>query len=269
MENNVVISDLAYGAHERHRVDIYIPESPVSREGIVLFVHGGGWNQGDKSGHHDDMQYLCNSGYVCASMNYRFVSESISIFDELDDISSALNAIKSRCVDYGCDINKVILSGGSAGGHLSLMYAYTRAGEAPVIPVGACVYCPPVMCWSADFLLGISGEFEEWKYEILSKCCGVKMTSSDFLCEPQQIALKKMSPMECVSGSCVPTAVFHGRKDELVPFEHTLQFLERLTELGVKNELLIYENSGHALDNDPGMRERCRATTRRYAQELF
>ncbi len=253
INNFTVLKDISYGNHERQKVDIFIPEKAVSDSGILLFIHGGGWVEGDKSGHHCDAEHFCKLGYICAAMNYRFVSEDpkINIFNELDDITSALKTIKEKCIEFGLIIKKAILSGGSAGANLSLLYAYTRNCEAPVTPVAVCAYCPPVNCSKSDFLLGISGEFEDWKYEVLSKCCGIKITKSTFMNTPQQTALKSISPEEFISNNCVPTAVFHGKCDELIPLEHIHNFLESLNNSGVKNDLLIYENSGHALNKDP------------------
>ncbi len=264
MDNKYI--NISYGTHERQTLDIFIPEKAKSDSGIILFIHGGGWSQGDKSAHHADCRHFCELGYICASMNYRFVSEEINIFDVLDDITSALKAIKAKCAELGFDINKLILSGGSAGGHLSLLYAYTRKDESPVAPVAACVYCPPVNCAGADFLQGISGEFDDWKYSLLSNCCDYKVTKETFLNKAEQEALRKISPKEYVSADCVPTAVFHGRHDELVPIEHTHKFISLLTELGVKNDFLIYENSGHALDKDPKAAMQAKEIIRKYCE---
>lgn len=252
MEDNFdILKDISYGTHERHRFDLFIPKSFKSDSGLILFIHGGGWSDGDKTGHHVDCRHFCNLGYVCAAMNYRFVTDEISIFNELDDITCALNTIKIKCFEHGLNITKAILSGGSAGGHLSLMYAYTRKNESDITPVAVCAYCPPVDCSKSDFLLGISGEFEDWKYGILSKCCGEKVTKSDFLDKNPQTALKRISPVEYITPDCVPTAVFHGRNDELVPFEHTVEFIGILEKNKVENTLLIYEKSGHSMKDDP------------------
>lgn len=261
--------DLPYGIHERHRFDLFLPEKAACTSGVILFIHGGGWSDGDKSAHHADARYFCDLGYICAAMNYRFVTDQLTVFDELDDITSALTAIKQRCAEYGIPIDRLILSGGSAGAHLALMYAYTRRSESPLLPVAVCAYCPPVSCNKANFLLGISGQFEDWKYQILSKCCGVLLSKADFLQEPQQTALKNISPMEYVSESCVPTAVFHGRFDELVPLEHVQEFVRLLTATGIRNDFLIYEQSGHPLDNDPETALQAKQIIHRYALEYF
>lgn len=260
------VNDIIYGNHERHKLDIFIPEKIKSDSGIILFIHGGGWNQGDKSGHHHDMDFFSRNGYICASMNYRFVTDEITVFDELDDITSALKTIKLKCSEYGFNIDKMILSGASAGGHLSLMYAYCRKEESPVSPVAACVYCPPVDCASSDFLLGISGEFEEWKYGILSKCCGVKICKNTLMNKEQQEALNNISPKTYISSNCVPTAIFQGKFDELVPFEQVSEFLDLLDKKGIKNDLVIYQNSGHALDKDPEAAIKAREIFKTYCE---
>ena len=269
MENNIILNDVSYGTHERHKLDIFIPENPKSTSGVILFIHGGGWVQGDKSGHHHDNDYFVKSGYITATMNYRFVDEDTTVFDELDDITGALKAIKIECSKYGFNIEKSILSGGSAGSHLALLYAYTKAEQAPVTPVAACVYCPPVDCAKPDFLLGISGEFEDWKYGVLSKCCGIQINKENLLEEQQQEALKKISPREYVSEKCVPTAIFHGRIDELIPFSHIEKFINILNEKGVKNDLLIYENSNHALDKDPETASKTKDIIKEYSEKYF
>ena len=270
MENKfTVLTDVSYGTHERHKVDIFIPEVPKSKNGFILFIHGGGWHDGAKEIHSKDAEFFCKSGYVCATMNYRFVSESLSVFNELDDITSALKAIKIKCAEYGFNIEKLILSGGSAGAHLALLYAYTRKAEAPVTPVAVCAYCPPVNLAKPDFLSGLSAEFDEWKFGLLSNCCGVTVSKENLLCEQSQNALERISPEKYVSERVVPTAVFAGKYDELIPFEHIEKFIELLNESGVKNDFLVYENSGHTLDKDTYTALQSKNIINNYAEMYF
>ncbi len=247
----LVLSDVPYGNHERQKLDIFIPSEVSFASGLILFIHGGGWVEGDKSAHRDDAEFFFENGCIAASMNYRYVSDELTVFDELDDITAALRTLRIKCAEYGFCVDKVIVSGGSAGAHLSLLYACTRLEEAPLKPVAACVFCPPTNCAASDFLLGISGEFESWKYEVISKCCGCKITKETFTHGTQQQILAEISPLSYVSQYSLPTAVFHGRYDELVPLEHSRTFLDLLGRAGVRTDFLLYENSGHALDKDP------------------
>lgn len=261
--------NVSYGAHERQVCDIYIPKSIRKKSGFILYIHGGGWQDGDKSIHHKECEYFSSLGYICATMNYRFVSEEWDVFCELDDIADALTKIKQVCAEYDCDVKTVLLSGGSAGGHLALMYAYTRRQDSPVDPVAVCPFCPPVDCAKPDFLIGLSGEFEEWKYSIISKCCGCNVTKDTLMNGEQQEALRKMSPCEYVSGDCVPTAVFYGEHDELIPLAHTEEFVALLRKNGVKNDTVVYKNSGHALDKDPDKGDRSRGIISEYAERYL
>ena len=269
MSKYTIIGDIPYGNHERQRLDVYIPENVKKDNGVILFIHGGGWHDGDKSIHHKDTEYFSELGYITATMNYRFVSEELSVFDELDDVTSALEQIKKTCEDYGYNVEKVILSGGSAGAHLALLYAYTRKAEAPVTPVAVCAYCPPVNLAKPDFLSGISEEFEEWKFGLLSKCCGVMVNKVNLLSEQSQNALERISPEKYVSKMVVPTAVFAGKYDELIPFEHIEKFIELLNENGVKNDFLVYENSGHVLDKDTDTQLQSKNIMNKYIDMFF
>ncbi len=265
----VLLENITYGNHERQKLDLFIPKKAKSDCGLLLFIHGGGWQAGDKTHHHPDAEYFCKKGYICSTMNYRFVDENINVSDEINDITSALTAIKNECFKEGFSIEKLILSGGSAGAHLSLLFAYTKKENSPVKPVAVCAYCPPVNLKSPDFLMGISGKYENWKYCILSHCCGVKITKESFLCEKQQKALEKISPQSYITESCVPTAVFQGKLDDLVPFEQTENFVRLLGEKGIKNDFLVYENSGHLLDKDPEAAEKSKDIIEKYAEMYF
>ena len=267
--NASVFSDISYGVHERHKLDIFIPENVRAESGLILFIHGGGWSDGDKSAHHPDAQFFCERGFISAVMNYRFVSDELNVSDELDDISAALMKIREICAENGFSVKRLILSGGSAGAHLALLYAYLRREDAPVSPVAVCAYCPPVNCYATDFLLGISGEFEEWKYSVLSACCGEKLSADNFSCTVQQNALKRISPIEHVTSQCVPTAVFYGAEDELIPVSHTEAFIRLLNENKVENEYLIYKNSGHAMDKDPDTALEAKNIILKYAESYF
>ena len=251
--NITVLENTAYGSHERHVLDLFLPQTPVTDSGFILFIHGGGWTSCDKTAHTADCRYWSEKGYICATMNYRYVDHQLTVFDELNDITEAMKKIKSLCSERGFEQSRVLLSGGSAGAHLSLMYAYTEAERAPLSPAAVFCHCPPTHCHRDDFLLGIRGEFEDWKYGVLSRCCGAAVSKETLLHADVQEKLLRMSPVAYITERVVPTGICHGARDELVPYEHTLLFLEALERNGIPHDLLTYPNSGHAMDKDPEM----------------
>lgn len=263
------LKNIQYGKNERHILDLYIPQAPVTNSGLILIIHGGGWTAGDKTAHTQDATYWSEKGYICATMNYRYVDEHTDIFDELDDITSALKKIKSVCSEHGFDLKRLLLFGGSAGAHLSLMYAYTRAEQAPVTPVAVFCHCPPTICNTKEFLYGKNGEFEDWKYGVLSFCCGVPVSKETINNEDVQERLCRMSPIFHVSPDSVPTGICHGIKDEIVPYEHTLMFLNTLEKNGVTNDLLTYPKSGHAMNEDPETDIKAKALMEQYLKNYL
>ena len=119
--NITVQENVYYGSHERHILDLYLPQTPKTDCGLILFIHGGGWTSCDKTAHTADCKYWSEKGYICATMNYRYVDSQLTVFDELDDVTAALEKIKSICNERGRKLKRTLLSGGSAGAHLSLM----------------------------------------------------------------------------------------------------------------------------------------------------
>ena len=264
-----VLENVSYGSHERHILDLYMPQTPKTDSGMILFIHGGGWTSFDKTAHTADCKYWSEKGYICATMSYRYVDSHLTVFDELDDITAAMEKIKSICAERGWNLSRALLSGGSAGAHLSLMYAYTEAERAPITPVAVFCQCPPTYCHSDDFLMGIKGEFEEWKYGVLSYCCGTTVSKETLHNADVQEKLLRMSPASYITGRVVPTGVCHGVQDEIVPYNHTLLFLDALEQKGIPHDLLTYPNSGHALDKDPQMDIQAKELMEKYLEKYL
>lgn len=263
-----VMKNISYGPHERNILDLYIPEKPLDSSAFILIIHGGGWVTGDKSAHDGDCAYWSSCGYVCANMNYRYVSSDVNVFDELDDVSLALKKVKETCAEHGISPSRVLITGGSAGAHLSLLYAYTRAGSSPVRPFAVAAFCPPVDFTQPGLFAGLPLDSEEWKYGLLSDCCSVKITPENRDTQAVQEAFRKVSPLFYISSSTVPTAVFHGRKDDIVPFTQAAALTQALEKHGIKNDLLVYEESGHALDRDPGSALKAKEIMKKYLSEI-
>lgn len=130
--------------NERQRYDLVFPKNAKGSLGLVLCIHGGGWVAGSKDEYTENLfQVSEEKGVAAACMNYRYAAPDVSYDDILDDITSALSAIKAKGAEYGVNFDKVLLNGISAGGHLSLLYAYTKKDVAPVEPVCVVELCGP------------------------------------------------------------------------------------------------------------------------------
>ena len=247
--------DIAYGTHERQVVDLFIPEDVSGDLGLVLFIHGGAWIAGDKESYVGGMEYGATSlGIATASVNYRYLSEDVDIHDIIDDIDSALAVIRAKGNEVGVNINKVLLTGDSAGAHLSLLYAYSRKDTAPVTPVAVVSNSGPTDLYDNNFYFNNALGDVNVICDLMSKACGQKFTYETK--DDAKSALDSVSPITYVSENCVPTIINHGNADSIVPFSNALTLDALLTQYGVEHVLNVYEGADHDLGKDDAAKKK-------------
>lgn len=254
-----------YGKHERHYLDIVIPKEPTSEQGIILYIHGGGWIGGDKEAYTDRLKHDASLGYVAAAINYRYADAKRVTWDDImDDIDAALAKIKDICAGYGYNLTKVIIGGGSAGAHLSLMYAYTRVDTAPVKPVVAVSYAGPTDLTDLNFY---ATQYREDIEKMIYSISGAKVTKKP-VSECEDLLLNA-SPISYVNSNTVPTLLCHGMKDDVVPYSNATTLFDLLKKNGVKVELITFPNSGHGLEADSDKSSYADETFYKYVDEYL
>lgn len=247
--------DLSYGTHERQVVDLFVPENASGDLGLVLFIHGGAWIQGDKESYKGGMEYgATNLGIATASVNYRYISDDVDLLDVLDDINAALAKVKEKGAEVGVNINKVLLTGDSAGGHLSLLYAYARKNTAPITPVAVISNSGPTDLYDDNFYHNNALGNEAVISDLMSKACGQRFAYEAK--ESAKAALYSVSPINYVSADCVPTVINHGTADSIVPFSNAQTLDALLTQYGVEHVLNVYQGADHDLGADEEAKDR-------------
>lgn len=271
-ENDCLVKyDLPYGDHERQILDLWLPKNASGDLGLFLYIHGGAWVAGDKCTHWD--RAFCSTGkwgYVSASMNYHFISDTTDCFTILDDITLAMQAVKLVCEAHGIHLTKSLLTGGSAGGHLSLQYGYTRYDEAPVTPGCVVSYCGPSDVSDSVFLMdNLIGEEDDRDamFRIVSRLCGRRFTKDTI--ESARAELDAVSPINFVNENTVPTIMAHGLIDNIVPYDGVVKLNEKLARYGVRHHLVPYPNSGHDLSRDPAQTDETERLMKMYAKEYL
>jgi hypothetical protein len=131
---DVTYNNVEYGFEERKRMDIYTPILGTNLKGTVIYFHGGGWEDGDKSiveGSHNNGIWTYNSwidswvamGVCVVSVNYRFLEQGLfTLEDVVQDAQEALSFIYSNENAYKLDLDKVFLAGNSAGAYLAMLF---------------------------------------------------------------------------------------------------------------------------------------------------
>lgn len=109
-----VTQNVRYGPAPRNVMDVYAPQN-VQNAPVVLFIHGGSWQGGDKEGHKFVGESLARAGYVTGVMNYRLAPEH-RYPDYVQDAASALKVLRDRAQSYGGSPDNLFVMGHSAGG---------------------------------------------------------------------------------------------------------------------------------------------------------
>ena len=261
-----IFYDREYGDYERQVLDLFIPKEATHPEGVILFIHGGGWTAGDKGPYDDTLKSWARKGYIAAAMNYHYVTADVHMDVLMDDITAALAEIKTVAAEKGYDVKKCLLSGGSAGGHLSLLYAYMHGEDAPITPAAVVSYCGPADLTNRGYIFGNRLGDEERMSVLMSCVCGEIVDKNDL--EKTKDALWKYSPA-AYAENAVPSVLAHGECDSVVPFEDTAALDERLTELGIEHELVRYPHSDHDLAADPDAAARTEELFAIYAEKYL
>src|SRR5215467_13984259 len=119
-----VVPDVPYctGGGRPLLMDLYIPRHRNRRPTpAVLWIHGGGWERGDKNGNTGAL-LLGNAGFVTASLFYRLSGDSPFPAD-IEDCKCAIRFLRANAASYGIDPGRIGVAGASAGGHLAELVA--------------------------------------------------------------------------------------------------------------------------------------------------
>ncbi|HKA93229.1 MAG TPA: alpha/beta hydrolase [Acidimicrobiia bacterium] len=224
----------------RHLLDVWRPKSGTHKAPVLLQLHGGAWMVGDKGQQALPlMLHLAADGWVCVATNYR-LSPRASFADHLLDCKLALRWVREHIADYGGDPDFVVVTGGSAGGHLAALLALTpnvpglQPGlEGTDTSVAACVPFYGVYDLAEVFdprdRAGPRGErLGHW---FARRIAGTTVEE-----DPDLFA--RYSPITHVGPDAPPFFVIHGRSDNLVPVEQARDFVSALRE--VSHEPVLY-----------------------------
>ena len=116
--------DLKYSSHWTQGLDIYLPAHAPDEVPVVVFIHGGGWLEGDKSEAGQYVDALLARGMAVVAINYRF-SQHARFPAQLHDCKGAIRWIRAHASEYGLDASRIAVFGESAGAHLAALLATT------------------------------------------------------------------------------------------------------------------------------------------------
>jgi acetyl esterase/lipase len=140
-----VIRDIPYGkAHERQVLDVHAPAGAKNLP-VVFWIHGGGWQTGDKSMVALKPKAFMDAGFVFVSINHRLLP-TVAMDDITRDVASALGWVYKNIAAHGGDPARVFVMGHSSGGQLAALMCvddrYAKAEGFPLTVIKGCVPTP-------------------------------------------------------------------------------------------------------------------------------
>jgi acetyl esterase/lipase len=220
------IANLQYvdDGDRHHRLDIY-RRAAVEHAPVLLQIHGGGWMISNKHQQALPLMYrLAAEGWVCVSINYR-LSPRATWPDHLVDCKLALAWIRGHIAEFGGNPDYVVVTGGSAGGHLTALMGLTANDpqwqpgfESVDTTVRAMVPFYGVFDWTDR--LGIRN------HDGLQKILERRIVKQRIQDAPA--VYDAASPMSHLHAGAPPTLIIHGDLDTLAPVEEAREFAARL-----------------------------------------
>lgn len=247
--------DVAYDDQSiRQKFDIFYPDETSRDLPVVFYIHGGGFEMGDKrSGYIFSVIRGLKQGYAVGSINYRLSYEK-PFPACVDDVRNAIRYIRLHARELRIDPDRIGVIGESAGGNLAAMLAVNPTSDifdAEVPEALRGVDCS--VCCAADLFgpLDFGVMYDQLKASGFKappfppdESPEVRYLGTKTLRENEHL-LAQANPVTHVSDKTAPMYLMHGTKDHNVPIQQTQKLYEVLQQNHVPAELVIVENAAH------------------------
>ena len=216
------------------KLDLYVRYGQPASGPAMLYIHGGGWQNGTKEQYV--LWYLpyLQLGLPVVAVQYR-LSGAAAAPAAVEDCRCAYRWLVRNGPKYGIDPQKIVITGGSAGGHLALMTAMhddsldAACGDSGPVPKPLGV----VNYYGATDMAELLGEsrlnLQRWFRDNA---------------DPMALA-KRLSPLTWVRAGVPPVLTLHGDADKSIPYSQSTRLHEALSKAGAPNELVTITNGAH------------------------
>ena len=214
------------------RIDLYTNKSSEKPTPIVLNIHGGGWYYGEKESYTGFGSFFKN-GYAVANEAYRLVDFAPAPA-AIEDVRCALIYLYNNAKELNIDTSKIVIIGGSAGGHLALMAGLL--GDNTTYDAD-CTYDGNLKVAAIINKYGITDLKPLVKSKSVKNWLGKKIHDTDFI--------SSVSPINYVTKKSPPIFIVHGDADSIVPYKQSVKLYKRLKNKKVKSLFLTIPKGKH------------------------
>jgi len=246
-----VDSNIVYHTANNHqnKLDVYTPAEAAQPTPVVVVIHGGGWVEGTKEERVLEMMPYLQMGFAAVNVEYRLGRISLAPA-AVEDCRCALHWVFANAKKYNLDTSRVVLQGGSAGGHLALMTGM------PTPAAGFDRECrgPMDNYWSEN-----PGTSKDPRVAAIVNWFGITDVLDELhgpnakgyavvwlgdQANADEIA-KRVSPINYVTSDLPPIITIHGDRDALVPYAQAVRLHKALDAAKVPNQLYTVAGANH------------------------
>lgn len=228
-----IAKDIPYADQAHQVLDVYSPETPGDYP-VIIYIHGGGWDSGNKELYALVAKKLVPYGVVVVVPKYALYPDA-TYPQMVADVGAVVAWTHANIANYGGNPARIGLGGQSAGAQLSAM-ALLDASVLAAYQLDTSAVCA---------YYGISGVYDindQYAFEQSFGRTAPVMTAV----MGGQAQFTATSPVTYVRPDVPPLLIVHGDADETVPLRSSEQFVSALQQASAPVELIVYPDRGHS-----------------------
>jgi acetyl esterase/lipase len=247
----VRVADIRYGdgPGKSNLLDLYLPDKADHARPLIVWIHGGGWAAGDKTG--CPAIPAVSHGFVVASLNYR-LSGQATYPAQIQDCKGAIRFLRAHADQYHIDPNKIGVWGASAGGHLVALLGTSGGSTELEGTIGGNLDQSSRVQAVCDWF----GPTDLTKFADQAQAAGImQITPGPTLImklfggslQDKKDLVKEANPITYIpkQQQLPPFLIMHGDKDKLVPVAQSQLLYDALKTAGASVDLQVIPGAGH------------------------
>jgi acetyl esterase/lipase len=246
-DNVEIRRDVVYGkgGPRDRKLDLFLPKGGDGLRPAVVFIHGGGWQGGNRGAFQRQAAYLAGKGYVGACIEYRLSGEA-TFPAAVEDCKCAVRWLRANAKELRVDPERIAAAGGSAGGHLASLVGVSGAVKELEGSGGHADQSSAVA-----LVVAFNGVFDMESAGRGGAAGGPvgRFLGGTIAEKPKEYKLA--SPMAHVGKGSPPHLFLHGTADTTVPIDQSRKMMKALKDSGVKAEIYEADGAGHGFFNRP------------------
>jgi acetyl esterase/lipase len=244
-----VLRDIVYGQGGGRDLTMHLvlpKEERLQPSPAYVWIHGGGWQGGDKDGGVAAVTPLVRKGFVGATIEYRLTSEA-PFPAQIEDCKCAIRYLRAHAEKYGIDPERIAVGGSSAGGHLAALVGTSGEiqeleGQGGWANFSSRVQAVIDLYGPTDFERFVTTE--GYQSHNRDGSPESKLLGGGVVLDNRE-GIRRVNPITYIDQDDPPFLIIHGSNDPTVPVNQSESLHQSLSEAHVPSQLHILEGAGH------------------------